>query len=236
MFNKVNGKRRRPDPTKGQIEEKSEMQYQQLQAQLQRLIQMTGMQLQQLSQRLMDFERKAESLSYSYLALSKYFGKKFENFDKDIEEAFNVVRLESFELASKKDDDDRKLIAVPAGYKSQMGDVITVKLEAYNPKTNALMTEFTMFRSKVDIGRGELMDIEQHLIGLSAGETKEFTITLSPAFGRFAGTEIKFKVEVFDVKQIPVPPPPAPTVAPPAPSAPAVEETKKEEIKKEVTN
>ena len=54
------------------------------------------------------------------------------------------------------------------------------------------------------------------MVGLKKGETKEFSLVMPKEFKTFAGQTLKFKVEVFDVREEPPKPVAAAPTPPPA--------------------
>jgi FKBP-type peptidyl-prolyl cis-trans isomerase 2 len=73
-----------------------------------------------------------------------------------------------------------------------------------NPKAGEKIDRFCKLRSRIQLGSGELNPvIEKELVGLNVGDVKEFEFTMPTQIPdkEFAGKNVKFKVEVLDIKQ-----------------------------------
>ena len=116
----------------------------------------------------------------------------------------NKIQIEDFEAAVAMEDKGKDLTAVDGA--SSLGHFITVKMQAMNPDTGETIEKFSKLRSRVQIGSGNLHPvIEQELVGLKVGETKEFNFTMPEQLPdkEYANKPVKFKVEVIDLKQEP---------------------------------
>lgn len=75
-----------------------------------------------------------------------------------------------------------------------------------NPNAGKAIEKFAIIRSKVQLGSGQLHPLlEQPVVGMNTGETKEFDLLLPQEFRELAGQTVKFKVELFSIKEEPKP-------------------------------
>lgn len=110
----------------------------------------------------------------------------------------------------------------------QVTDKVPTPLEVIpNPNAGKPIDQLSALRSKVEVGSGQLHPvIEKEFVGMNVGETKEFTLNMPPEFKAFAGQEVKFEVQLFDLKELP----PASVVAPEAKTDQISETNAQEEV------
>ena len=71
-----------------------------------------------------------------------------------------------------------------------------------HPQAGQKIEGLSSLRSKIKIGAGNLMpELEQRLVGLKSGETKDITLCMPQGYGEFAGKDVVFTVEVLDLKR-----------------------------------
>jgi hypothetical protein len=175
---------------------------------------------QQIQQNLMGLSSMLGDVATDFRALLKMLeaeGLSIADHEKMVEK----IQIEDFEMAVKMEDAGKSLIPVEGA--SSLGQYIVVKMEAFQPDTGAKLEKFSKLRSRVQIGSGDIHPVmEQELVGLKVGDTKEFTFKMPEQLPdkEFAGKDVKFKVEVIDLKQEPL----KPTVEAPLPDVTPVQE------------
>ena len=233
------GRKARPDPTKGDIAKsvKANQEAAQMAAfSIQRMLQGIDNDLQKMAQRLAVLESKYNNVTYYTLAIGNVLSKE-EDLKTAIKEEIRRLKDIDFRAASDADDKNRKLVNTVADYQISKSDVVTLGITASDVATDTVIEDLSLFRSKLDIGKGEIKIIEDQLIGLKKGESREWTSTLGAEFGQYNGKVVKFKAEIFDIKTLPVEVK-EPVVAPvekPVEVAPAVEEPVVKLVEPEIT-
>lgn len=157
--------------------------------------------LNKLKQELALISEQVKLTDFRSLATMKLLeDKNLVTSDEHIVKA-EEIQISNFEEASLLDDAKRNLMPV-LGRGAQNGDSLTVSVEAFD-STGAKLEKLSMMRMKVNVGEGALLELEPHLAGLVAGETKEVVVKLGKAHGEFADQDVKFAIKALDLKVAP---------------------------------
>lgn len=196
------GFRQKKGPTKKEVVNTYQKQLSQLASSMSQQYSTCIQKIMQLERVFQLLDNRVDVCDYRSLSTLKLLENK-ELFGEGEHTAMaESLKLQEFVEASAKDDERRKLQVVE-NRGAEMGDIITISLEAFNTENNEKIDALSAMRSKIDLGRGQMSIIEKELTGLVVGEKKEFTLKLGKEFGEFADKDVKFVVETFDLKQLP---------------------------------
>lgn len=202
----IQGQMKGKKPSKKQILNEYQKQVEQLQQAMGQVMNIAMSGDQRLAQELAVQQKWMERTAFTLDALLEHVGVTKETLQPKIDELW----IKDFNKGAAEDDETRKLISLPKGTKARSGDVMTAKLEVFNEKDKEL-TEASRLRVRFNIGRAEFSpEFDNQLIGMTAGEAKEFELTMPPMSG-FAGKKLKFKVAALELKTLPVKSPQPPT-------------------------
>ena len=201
----VGGMKQRPTPTKQEMIKGLEAKVESIVKTLNQVLMINAQSNARIMGTLQEMKQQLEVIDYRSLSTADLVVKK-EIFTKDEHASHSdTLRVKDFKKASASDDVARKLQPLPKGTKSEKGHVMTIRLWATDKETNEEIEKLSLLRSKIDLGAGVLSSLEDNLVGLQVGETKEFEAKLGQEFQEFKDKDVKFKVTVFDLKLAPKP-------------------------------
>lgn len=191
-------------PTKGELQEMYEDRFKAISSAVQQVLMLASRQNQALASQLAELSRQVETVDFRSLATMDLLAEK-GILTKDAHLAYvEAARIKEFEDKSAEDDKARNL--TPAEGPVKIGQFVTIQMSAHDAETGESIERLTVFRSKVQVGSGDLHPtLEQEFIGMEVGKAKEFTIELPPEFQGLAGKKVKFGVTVLDLKNAPQP-------------------------------
>jgi hypothetical protein len=214
-----NGFRQKPDPTKGEMAKEFEQRFQGIMGMIQQLAQdmnKIGQGMNALHKQIPALSSALEMCDYRSFTTVKLLTERGIFTEEEHEKSAEITRIKDFGIMAAKDDLAKGALASPEGYKAQKGDLVTLRLQAFDADTNELVAAISPLRIRFLIGSNRMAIVENELIGTAQGETKVSNVVLGPEYGPDAGKKLRLNMEIFDIKTIPAKvEAPAPSVVPP---------------------